>query len=273
MNTNHETRFVQANGLNFFVGTAGNGPWLLFLTGSNADLRKPNSPLESPLVEHFSVITYDQRGMGQSDKPDTAYSMLDYAHDAIAVLDALGQDRVHVVGYSFGGMVAQELAIATPERVERLALLATTAGGDTGSSYPIHEFSALSKEEGARRSLEVADLRFTPAWQSAHPEPSSEKIQLRIQARSEYQHEKNAIEGTARQLQARALHNTANRLNQIQAPTLVLAGIHDGQAAMSAQLAMASRIPNCINAKINGSHGMLWENRECFDRLIDFLQR
>lgn len=107
---------ITANGLTFMTTTAGEGPKVLFLTGSGADLRGPKTPLNSPLVVNFEVLTLDQRGMGQSDKPDGPNTMLDYAEDTIAILDSFDWDRVMRVGYSFGGMVAQELVLRWPER-------------------------------------------------------------------------------------------------------------------------------------------------------------
>ena len=68
---------VSANGLEFMVGTQGSGPRLLFISGTGADLRQPDGPLSSPLTEHFEIMSYDQRGMGRSDKPDGPYTMKD----------------------------------------------------------------------------------------------------------------------------------------------------------------------------------------------------
>lgn len=262
---------IQANGLNFYVGSAGAGTRLLFITGSNADLRKENSPLNSQLTHQFEVLSYDQRGMGQSDKPDQPYNMRDYAEDAIAILDELDWQTLDVVGYSFGGMVAQELCLGWPDRVNRLALLATTAGGAGGSSYPIQEFANLSAMDRARRSLEVADKAFSPQWQHENPNLAREKIAARMQAQALYSDEPGAKTGTTRQLQARAQHNTFDRLKSIVQPVLVLAGDRDGQAQAHAQRAMANQIPNCQFKIIEGSHGMLWETDQAYLEIIKFM--
>lgn len=254
------------------TAVAGSGPRLLFLTGSAADLRKANTPLRPPLTTHFEVLTYDQRGMGQSDKPDMPYSMQDYATDAVAILDALGWDRVLLAGYSFGGMVAQEIAIHWPQRVRRLALAATTAGGAGGSSYPIEKFSGLEPYERARRGLEVSDLSFTPDWQAANPEAAAARIRKRMSAQAQFADAPGAAVGRRRQLAARAAHDTYDRLGQITAPTLVLAGTRDGQAPMAAQQAMARQIPNGRFETCDGSHQMLWESDETFLRMVAFLQ-
>ena len=82
--------------------------------------------------------------------------MADYAADALALLDHVGWDRARVVGVSFGGMVAQELAVTAPERVERLALLCTSPGGAGGASYPLHELAALPEAERAAQGHAAA---------------------------------------------------------------------------------------------------------------------
>src|SRR5690242_11326425 len=95
--------------------------------------------------------------------------MADYAADAAALLDEIGWERARLVGVSFGGMVAQELAVTAPERVERLALLCTSPGGAGGASYPLHDLAALPEAERARVALGLLDTRFTEEWLAEHP--------------------------------------------------------------------------------------------------------
>ena len=98
--------FVELRGLRFYYETRGKGPRLLLFSGSGGDLRRRPGLLDSPLAEHFELLCHDQRGLGQSDRPDTDYTMVDYAEDAAALLDAVGWERCRVLGVSFGGMVA-----------------------------------------------------------------------------------------------------------------------------------------------------------------------
>jgi len=103
-------------------------------------------PLLAPLAERYRVLAFDNRGIGASSVPDGPYSARTMAEDAVAVLEAAGVGRAHVVGTSLGGMVAQALAADFPERVDRLVLACTTPGGPHAVPFP----------EATRRLLEQA---------------------------------------------------------------------------------------------------------------------
>src|SRR6202030_1670593 len=110
-----------------------------------------------------------QRGLGRSAVPPGPYTMAQYAVDALGLLDVVGWSTCRVVGVSFGGMVAQELAVTAPGRVERLALLCTSPGGEGGSSFPLHELAALTPSQRAAISTTLLDSRFTARWLATHP--------------------------------------------------------------------------------------------------------
>src|SRR6266511_2718239 len=94
-------------------------------------------PAPGMLARRFQVVTLDNRGFGDSDAPPGPYTTAQLAEDALAVLDAVEIETAHVVGISLGGMVAQELVLARPERVRRLVLCSTTPGG--AESFPMPE--------------------------------------------------------------------------------------------------------------------------------------
>ena len=98
--------YAHVRGLNMYYEIHGNGPRLLFVGGSAGDLRQRPNVFDSPLIEAFSVLAYDQRGLGRTDVPEGPYTMIDYAEDANALLDAVGWESCNVFGVSFGGMVA-----------------------------------------------------------------------------------------------------------------------------------------------------------------------
>lgn len=260
-------KFVKANGLTFAIESCGKGEPLLFLGGTGSDLRKRPNVLDSLLVDDFNVLTFDQRGMGQSSKPEGPYTMENYAQDAAAVMDVIGWRSAHVAGYSFGGMVAQELAIRFPKKIRSLSLIVSAAGGEGGSSYPIHEFIDLPPEEAARKGLQVADQQFTQQWQQKNPIDAQQRISDTMENATKYLDESGAREGLKSQLMARASHDTYNRLHHIEAPTLILAGDRDGQAPVGVQKKIALRISNSIFKVIAGSHYMIAESDQVFRQI------
>lgn len=263
---------IQANGLQFVLETRGEGPPLLFLGGTGWDLRDRPNPLDSVLADHFKVILFDQRGMGRSAKPEGEYTMADYAEDACGILDALDIARAHVVGFSFGGMVAQEFAIRHPQRVDRLVLAATTSGGAGGSSYPIHELTDLPPEERARRTIEALDRGFSPEWQAANPKEAARRIRERMILQARRADDAELEAGKRRQLQARAQHDCYDRLDRIEAPTLIIAGDRDGQAPEEYVRNLAARIPNAHMVTLPGTHTLFAENPANYTTVVDFLR-
>jgi len=115
-------------------------------------------PVVPALAEHFRVVTFDNRGIGESDKPSGPYSARDMAADAAQVLDEAGVEHAHLLGASLGGMIAQELAVAAPDRVERLVLCCTTPGGADAVAMP--EVTVRLLQEAATLAPEVALRRF-----------------------------------------------------------------------------------------------------------------
>src|ERR1700709_1990805 len=99
---------AQIGDIELYFERAGSGPPLLFISGTGGDLRAKPNIFSGPLAKSFDLLAYDQRGLGQSSKPDRGYTMADYADDAAALMDHVGWASALVVGVSFGGMVAQE---------------------------------------------------------------------------------------------------------------------------------------------------------------------
>ena len=137
---------------------------ILYIGGTGGDLRNKPNQMDSPLSDLFEIISYDQRGLGQTTKPPGDYSMQQYADDAADLLDELEIDNTIVMGVSFGGMVAQELSKRHPSRVSKLVLACTSSGGQGGSSYPLHELEELTEDEKLELGIKINDLRITDHW-------------------------------------------------------------------------------------------------------------
>ena len=231
---------------------AGSGSPLLFISGTGGDLRNKPNVFDGPFVRTFDVLGYDQRGLGRSSKPDVDYTMADYADDAAALLDAVGWASAKVVGVSFGGMVAQELALRHPAKVERLVLACTSPGGEGGASYPFHEIQHLKGEERAKFLIPISDTRRDAAWAAANPETHAQLVALG--SVDPFTDEPGHTMGARRQLEARAGHDTWDRLGRIACPVLIAAGSYEGVALPTTQERMASRIPGAELRFFEGGH-------------------
>jgi 3-oxoadipate enol-lactonase len=249
----------------------GSGPRVLFIGGTGADLRKAPSIFNTPLGERCEVLAFDARGCGRSEKPETQPTMADFANDAVALMDAFGWGRAHVVGYSFGGMVAQHVAIRHPARVERLALAATTSGGAGGSSFPLHTLAGLEPRDMALRMLPIMDTRVTGEMLVDPDLAMEERIRLMIAYNSLFMDEPGARAGKARQIEARAHHDCWNALPGVTHETLVCGGLHDGQAPREAVKALAQRLPNATLRWYAGGHAFSMECPEFWEDVADFV--
>ncbi len=250
----------------------GSGRNLLFIGGSGGDLRQKPGVFEGPLVQEFEVLSYDQRGLGRTDRPEGPYSMADYGEDAAALLDAVGWDRCLVMGVSFGGMVAQELAARHPARVERLVLACTSSGGAGKPSYPLHELRELPEEERLLRQVELSDVRCDAAWREANPAAAEGMIAFAKARGSAGAGEPGREEGSRLQLQARAGHDTWDRLASLTMPVYICGGHRDGIAPPENQHAMARQIPNAKLELFDGGHLFLLQDRSAFPKITEFLR-
>ena len=264
--------FATVRDLNVHYIREGSGEPLLFISGTGSDLRAKPGVMDGPLPRHFDVLAYDQRGLGQTSKPDVAYSMADYADDAAALIEATGWDSALVAGFSFGGMVAQELALRHPGRVRRLVLGCTSPGGAGGSSYPFHEIGHLAGEARAKHMIPISDTRRDEAWAKANPEQYAQFVAMAA-APDPYADEPGRARGAWRQIEARSAHDTWDRLSQIACPTLIAAGRYDGVAKPASQDAMASRIPGAELRFFDGGHMFFIQDRAAWPAIVEFLER
>jgi len=262
--------FAQVNGLNLYYERAGAGERLLFISGTGADLRNKPNQMDGPLPKNFDMVTYDQRGLGRSDKPDIGYTMADYADDAAALLDHLGWPDAKVIGVSFGGMVAQELILRHPKRVTRLVLACTSPGGAGGSSFAFHQIEHLQGEERARHLIPISDTRMTPDWALAQPETYAQVLAT-MAAPDPYADEPNRAIGAHRQLEARAHHDVWDRLPDITIPVMLAAGRFDGIAPPQSQLNLALQIPGSVLRFFKGGHMFMLQDRTAMPAIVAFL--
>jgi 3-oxoadipate enol-lactonase len=296
--------FITANGITICYEVSGDpeGDAVLIVSGTGNDLRADiaraprtrsahHSTLRAdigvngqrpphPLTQHgFSVIEYDQRGLGQTSKPDQHYTMADYADDAAALLQALFQndvipnETVHVVGISFGGMVAQHLAIRSPHLIDRLALCCTSTGGAGGSSFDLLAIAELPEDERVRITVEVMDTRNDMSVSPPVFAPGYLEMAKRgVRAKNLMERDPLGPMGARRQLEARANHDTWSDLPNVHIPTLVCGGIYDAQASPDNVRALSNRLPDSQLSMFDGGHAFLYQDQHAWPAIAAFLQ-
>jgi 3-oxoadipate enol-lactonase len=239
----------------------GAGPPVLLIQGLGYGGRGWGPTLEL-LAEDFAVAAFDNRGFGASDIPAGPYTVRELAEDARAVLDAAGLDRAHVVGASLGGMVAQELGLAYPDRIDKLVLACTTPGGL--GSFPMPARTVSLMMEAPTLPPDVALRRFV---ENALGDGRTDELVDRIVA---YRAANPPdLAGWQAQAAAGAAHDALDRVASIAAPTLIVHSTEDAVVDPRNAELLADRIPDARVRLLPGcGHLPFWEQPERFAALI-----
>jgi pimeloyl-ACP methyl ester carboxylesterase len=266
------TRYARSGALRIgyqLCGTRHRGrPRLVLIQGMGFD-RTGWQPVLPELRRRFRLVLVDNRGIGCSDQATDSYDIADMAGDVIAVLDAAGVGRTHMLGASLGGMVAQELAITHPERVDRLVLACTTPGWPSG--YPMPAASVRLMTAGRGMTPEVALRRHTENALSARTVQHQPELVDRL---VEFQRSRPAdTRALSAQAAAGARYAGHRRQARIQARTLVLHGGADTVVDPRNGQLLADRIPDArIVIFSELGHLLFWENPDGFaDTVTSFL--
>ena len=259
---------TSSRGAELFWETVGSGPRLLFCNGSVMTVDS-GRPLLELAGQGFELLRWDYRGLGRSARVTDPYTMADLAADAVAVLDDAGWETCSVLGLSFGGMVAQEFAVTHPERVQRLALACTSAGGAGGSSYPLERLAELDGDERIATWRELFDERWDERWLAEH---ATDMTLAQLAAADRDREDPDGAEGRRLQMRARAGFDAFERLGAIGSPALVGYGRHDGIAPPANSAAIASRIRGSELRGYEGGHLFLVQDPAAMPDFRAFLQ-
>ena len=260
---------VRANGIEIYYEEAGSGEPLLMIIGFGGDHQAWACQVPA-FVEKYRVITIDNRGAGQSDVPDVAYSTRMMADDAVGVLDALGIERAHVLGVSMGGMIAQEVALNHPRRVRSLQLHCTYARADQYMLALMESWRSIrakaTQEEWMRT---VALWLFAPATYRERPEFVEVVVQTALANPFPF-----SDVGFLRQGDAVRTHDTLERLPALTCPTLISVGDEDILVPPRFSRQLAAALPKAhFRTFPHLAHGYFWEDPTQFNTMcLDFLR-
>lgn len=221
-------------------GTGTEGGTAVFL-GSLGASRDMWAPQVAALAGAMRIITVDLRGHGDSPAPAGAYEMGDLAGDVIALVDSLGLDRVHLVGLSLGGAVAQTIALDHPGRVDGLTLISTAPKFGEPDSWLTRAETVHTEGTAALADTVVANW-FTDECFRADP-AVPERFASGIRATSDA--------GYAGCCHAIAGFDVRRRLGDITAPTRVIAGVEDTSTPLPVVRSLYDGIPGSSLTEIS----------------------
>ena len=260
---------VKVNDIQIYYEVHGEGSPLLMIMGLSANLNWWDNRLTKALSEKLKLVMFDNRGAGRTSSSNREYTIKLFAGDAAGLMDALGIPKAHILGFSMGGMIAQELVLNHPLKVEKLVLCSTNCGGSKSfqPSQDILEMltadvTGLSPEEIVRMIL---PLILTRNFIEENPD----LVKLIVHRLARYPISR---ESHMRQLKAIMGFDTFYRLKQIKAHTLILHGRKDVLVPLANASVLAKAIPDAeLVYSEKSAHLLVEEMREVINILIAFL--
>lgn len=226
---------IRVNAIDMYYEIHGEGEPLVLIAGLNSDHTLYRGILPR-LAERYQVVAFDNRGVGQTDKPDIPYSIEMMAEDTAGLLDTLGVTRAHVLGTSMGGRIAAALALQHPQQVKSLILVSTIVKSLKGTPMTWSR-------------LRISLMLKIPMIRGPHP-----------------------YYAVARQLEASRAYDCMDRLNEIRVPTLILHGKNDKSAPYWLAEEMHSGIKNSKMITFQGGHlFFIVRPKQFIEAITDFL--
>lgn len=217
---------AQTNGIELYYEIHGAGKPLVLISGLGYPLWQWHKMVPL-LVEHFQVVAFDNRGVGQSDKPAGPYTAQMLAADTAGLLDVLGIEKAVIAGHSMGGFIAQAMALDFSERVEKLILCSTNFGGPNHVPVTPEAMKVLTDvtSDPLTRFKNGLSISTAPGWVENNPEMIEEWVKWRVANPIDpAPYQAQMAIGLGLMPEANAFENKLSHLN---VPTLILFGAHD----------------------------------------------
>ena len=255
--------FAEANGQRLYYEEHGDGEPLLCVMGLSANTLAWALQVNA-FAEHHRAVIFDNRDVGQSSMADGPYEIRDMAADTLALADALGLDSFHLLGYSMGGAIAQETALAAPERIRTLTLAVTFANAGAYGRK-------LAEVWGGRRARASFEEHVDELMLLVHSEEFFESAEMVTYVRQMMLADPHPQppEAFVRQLVASARHDARDRLASLEMPVHVIGAEHDILVPVWKSAEIADLIPGSKLSMIaRCPHAANIERAEEFNRLV-----
>jgi len=262
---------AKVNDINMYYEIHGDGFPLVMIMGLSLSLEEWDAPFINELSKNFKTIIFDNRGAGRTDKPNVEYSIKMFAADTTGLMNALNIQRAHLLGVSMGGMIAQELVLNYPERVEKLILWGTNCGGTKSIPPSLVAFrlllgaiEGLTPEKITKASI---PLILTKEFRKNNPDYVEDKIRRFLKFPI-------PLNIYNRQLRAIMNFNTYRRLKNINTPTLIMQGKKDILNPYQNAKILAEKIPGANVSLFNNSGHAIYphEPEKFIKTILDFLK-
>lgn len=259
---------ARINGININYSVEGRGEPLLLIMGFSGS-KGAWFFQRRAFKKHFQVVTFDNRGVGESGKPTGPYSMQTFVDDTVGLMDHLGINKAHILGVSMGGIIAQHIALSHPERVRKLVLGCTLASRKGGSVFTAEhmKYLGISEDTSDDELRQIDQKKIMGMMVSLAVNDTLLGTLLRVYSR------RLATEGTRGQFEAILGSDTLERLPTIRVPTLVIVGTQDRLVNPTSSEVLAGAIPGARLIKIEGgSHAFMISKYGRFNKeVLDFL--
>ena len=254
--------FFKNGGINLYYEISGNGPPLFLINGLASDTRQWG-PLVDRIKSSFQVICYDMRCAGRSDKPDKPFSIEDLTNEAYGLIRHLKHDRVFVLGFSMGGIVAMNLAYKYPDSITKMFLVSTTPS--IKAPYPPSE--EMMK---MLRCTEVSNVLLTQVYEAIYGPSYRQNISADdfIKLRMNDENPQPAL-AYLRQLEALESFDIREKTSKILVPSIIVAGEQDRLIPLQNSIWLKEHFKNSLLYTFDGVGHMV--PLEAPDKLADVL--
>jgi len=246
----------------------GSGDWVVLIGGFASGNWQAWGTQLAELSKTYRVLAFDNRGIGDSDAPDSPYTTRMMARDTLGLMEHLGIERAHVLGKSLGGAIGQWVALEQPDRVRSLAMTSTFARLDRRAARMVTWWLATAKGAGFEALFPgLLTYFFTAEYCDANGEALARAESALLATR-------RPLHGFVNTGNAVLTHDTWDRLREIAVPSLLLCGAEDIITPPRHTEAMGRRLPKAdVHIIPRTLHGFLTEKPETFELILDFFRR
>jgi pimeloyl-ACP methyl ester carboxylesterase len=273
--------FANLHGVKISYRVYGNGFPVILIHGYGAK-KEIWKPQVAEMSKRFKLVTFDLRGTGESDRPNIPYTMKMMAEDVSGLAEFLNIKKAHIIGRSFGGMIAQNVSLLYPEKVEKLVLIATNYGRTNTDWVEIPKNGRLEEIETLKhnplkafkqKSKWLFHIKFRKEME-ANPTKKFYGIFSMEDLIRESTVNPSRPQDIINQAEAMKTHYTFDKLTEIKHDTLLIAASHDRQTPVSVMMEMNKRIPHSELKIINEAGHFMTLSRasEVNKMILDFLE-